>query len=70
MEQAADSSHCDGLREKLFEVLSDFCSESQGLRVSLEKLSFPPNSHDYSELLCRRIAETHALKMYFKIDTK
>ena len=47
MEQAADAAQCDGLRKKLFEALSDLCSESQGLRISLEKLSFPPNSHDY-----------------------
>jgi hypothetical protein len=60
----------DDLRKSLLEALTACADHTRKLRHLLENLPSSASPHDYANLMCQRVAETHAIKHYLQLQTE
>jgi hypothetical protein len=65
-----ESNRLIDLRKSLLEAFAVWFEETQELKTSLETMSLPVVPNDYAGLVCRRVAETHALKAYLSLQNE
>ena len=70
LDRKPNLAQLDTLRKDLLQALAESSTHTQELRTLLEKLALPATSHDYSALLCHRMAETHRLKKYLNAQNQ
>ena len=58
------------LKKSLLEALDACRDQTEELRKSLTEMPNPGSPHDYAELVCVRIEETHALKRYLHLQNE
>jgi hypothetical protein len=70
LDQALNKHQIISLRDELLEALTVCSSDMSALKLSLEQLATHVGGDHYAALMCLRIAETHALKRYLRLQNE